>query len=164
MLQSVISNVVHVLCPTREYSEEEPYRVVEHNMCEGTAFPCRLPMFDSKIVFITNFHVVESCRNRTLSLATASRGRERTKGHVVYCIPTLDIAILEQIPDEDQRPLDVQPMILESQRVAANGQNIFTVGFPEGLNCQRSDGVLSGRSPEHEDMLCCNLSLNSGNS
>lgn len=107
--------------------------------------------------FITNWHVVEDARNRMVYLATAQGGMERTPAKVVYTIPSMDIAILEST-------LSVQPLEMELERVNCESQAVFTIGYPEGLRQQRSNGFISGRSPEMDDHLILNMSINHGNS
>lgn len=139
---------------TRERCPNEPFRVVEQAQVEGTAFPVLLPC---GLRFITNWHVVEDARNRMVSLATAQGGMERTPAKVVFVIPCMDIAILES-------DLSVPPLEMELERVPSLSQAVFTIGYPEGLRQQRSNGFISGRSPEMDDHLILNMSINSGNS
>lgn len=155
-------SVVHVLVATREMSEEEPFRCIDQGFCEGTCFPVELPQFP-QIVYITNFHVVQEARGRLCSLATAESGKRRVRARVIFTIPSMDIAILEEWP-EDGECLVVRPLQLEESRVPCESQRVYTVGFPEGLTIQSSFGFLSGRSPDLEDHLVFNLSINHGNS
>ena len=105
------------------------------------------------------------CRRREDVCAVLRRRRVGKDAceRVIFTIPSMDIAILEEWP-EDGECLNVQPLLLEEERVKCDSQSIYCVGFPEGLTLQRSHGYLSGRSPDLEDHLVFNLSINHGNS
>lgn len=147
-------SVVHVLVNTRERCPNEPFRVIEQSQVEGTAFPI---MLGCGLRYITNWHVVEDARNKLVYLATAQGGMHRTPARVVYTIPSMDIALLES-------ELMLPPLEMERERVSSDSQPVFTVGYPEGLTLQKSMGYISGRSPEKDDHLILNMSINSGNS
>ena len=153
-------NVAHVLVETSEMCPCQPWITVDEQQVEGTAFPVRLPGRE-RLCFITNFHVVEDCRHKnSIQLATAQRGMDRVSASVVFVIPKLDIAILETTSEE----LPVDALELETNRVECLAQMCYTVGFPEGLTLQRQNGYISGWSPDIEDHIVLNMSLNSGNS
>ena len=171
---------VNTICS--EVKAEDPREVEEVNEYSGTCFHV-VPDFllscpfysDSKLFFVTNFHVCDDADNRTVFLRTAAMGKSMFTAFVEAVVPKLDIAILSItretvhqrwfLPEHPSVYLDLLKQVsLYPNRISSKTRKVSTIGFPQGLENQLSSGWLAGRGSEDEEMLQLNMSLNSGNS
>lgn len=171
---------VNTICS--EVKPEDPRVVDEVNEYSGTCFHV-VPDFlegcpfysDNKLFFVTNFHVCDDADNRTVFLRTAAMGKSMFTAKVEAVVPKLDIAILSItrggehqrwfLPESPELYLDeLRQVTLYPKRISSKTRKISTLGFPQGLENQLSSGWLAGRGTDDDEMLQCNISLNSGNS
>jgi len=171
---------VNTICS--EVKPEDPREVEEVNEYSGTCFHV-VPAFlegcpfysDDKLFFVTNFHVCDDADNRTVFLRTAAMGKSMFTAKVEAVVPKLDIAILSItrggehekwfLPESPEMYLDeLKQVTLYPKRISSKTRKISTLGFPQGLENQLSSGWLAGRGTDDDEMLQCNISLNSGNS
>ena len=171
---------VNTICS--EVKAEDPRVVDEVNEYSGTCFHV-VPDFlegcdfysDNKLFFVTNFHVCDDADNRSVFLRTAAMGKSMFSAKIEAVVPKLDIAILSiKREGEHQRWfLSEHPSVyleklkqvtLYPKRISSKTRKVSTIGFPQGLENQLSSGWLAGRGSDDDEMLQCNISLNSGNS
>lgn len=170
----------NVLCD--ELDDQDPRKVIDHEEYTGTCFRInpfflkQLPFFDeSKMFFLTNFHVVDDANDRQIFMRTAQMGRSMFTTKVEAVVPKLDIAVLSISSDQEherwfsqESPTDILQRIgvlnLYEKRITNKTRKVSTIGFPQGLQNQLSSGWLAGRGSDEEDLLELNMSLNSGNS
>lgn len=171
---------VNVICSERK--SDDPRKIEEVNEYTGTCFRV-VPDFlkgvdfysDTKIFFVTNFHVCDDADDRKVFLRTAAMGKSMFSAFVEAVVPKLDIAILSIdsdaehlrwfLPGSPNEYLDnIKQATLWPERVSSKTRKVSTIGFPQGLENQVSSGWLAGRGSDEDEMLQLNLSLNSGNS
>lgn len=117
--------------------------------------------------FVTNAHVVLGEQDVTLTLFTpGDTALDRTKigkVKIVAVNPYLDLALLKVALPEG---LSARPIPLASGEAAQQGQNVFAIGNPLGLERTVSEGILSQTRRNFEGMIFLQTTapVNPGNS
>lgn len=184
--QGITHGVVMIETTTRSLSSVEPYRCLGRDQCIGTGFKVAHKWFPkeaswnrpSNILFLTNWHVVESAENKKVRIRTA-RNPEYCKGEVVHAVPVLDFAVIavntDSSANEEDDPfcsapgqvlLHVKDIELHVGPLQAQQQKIICCGFPSALEAYVTKGILGGRNSGSDvsDMWQIDCSVNSGNS
>lgn len=157
----------------------QPYIEVEEFQAGGTAFfvnPKDLGNFPSSTrcrYLLTNFHVVDSVKSKTVELCYPSKGYNKLNASILHVVPGLDVAILQIDPNEEHPSWrdggsihefleGIPNLSLNKNAIKGNSQEIIAIGFPSlSADVQLCGGKISGRGL---GMIQCNISFNGGNS
>ena len=151
---------------TQALSSVEPYRCLGRDQGMGTGFRVANRWFPqeaewnkpSNLLFLTNWHVVESAENRRVRIRTA-KSPEFCRGFVVHAVPRLDFAVVCVSTDADAEDEDdpfcsapgkvlseVREIELHVGPLQARQQRIICCGFPSALEAYTTGGQLGGRN------------------
>ena len=164
--QDIIHGVVMIETTTKALSSVEPYRCLGRDQSMGTGFRVANHWFPkdaewnkpSNLLFLTNWHVVESAENRRVRIRTA-KSPEFCRGVVVHAVPRLDFAVVcvstnNDADDEDDPFCSAPGKVLSEVReielhvgpLQAQQQRIICCGFPSALEAYTTGGQLGGRN------------------
>lgn len=109
-------------------------------------------------LILTNRHVVPLARGQARVGYYQGSGRPMARGtaRAVYVSDSIDLSIL--VPDDDL-PSTVRALELETEDIV-RGERIVLAGHPNDLLFQTSEGVVTGRLPEHDLTRRCGRSRN----
>ena len=182
----ITKTVVMLEVTSRSLSACEPYRNLGRDKAMGTGFRVANTWFPAQaawntsahMLFLTNWHVVDSCERQLVRVRTAS-SPEYCKGKVVVACPRLDFAVVAvavDAPDADEddpfcsAPAsvlgNVANMELHVGPLKAEQQRVLCCGFPSALEAYVTTGILGGRNSggDVSDFWQIDASVNSGNS
>ena len=121
----------------------------------GTGTGFYLP---EKNFFVTNFHVVEGCKEVTLQ----STKKDRFLAKVVMVNPEVDIAILKS----DATVSSAKPIIINEEASVSNTDKVYIHGYPYGLPYTVTEGIVSSVEQliDQRHYLQTDAAINPGNS
>ena len=113
---------------------------------------------------VTNYHVIDGAVDGTITVTTHERKQYRTD--VVGYDPVHDIAVLKVDVEPD---LTFTPLGFGDSSLVRQGEMVFSVGSPFGLDGTFTDGIVSSATPRHVSdsvppLIQTNTALNRGNS
>ncbi len=113
-------------------------------------------------IVLTNYHVVEGLDN----MVVTTRSREQYPASLIDFDPVVDIAVIKIDVEPDQQ---FPPLSLGDSSKIRDGEMVFSVGSPFGLDGTITDGVISSARPRRSSdsgppLIQTNTVLNQGNS
>ncbi len=132
----------------------------------GTGF-----VWDTNGHVVTNFHVINSVKNATVTLKDKNNEEKEYLVKVTGVDPDKDIAVLKIDVNQNDN-IDLVPIELSSNKDIKIGQNVFALGNPFGQDFSFSMGIVSGLHRKNTapsgrkitEMIQTDAAINPGNS